>query len=339
MRTRADSRLAQLQIAKPYNSVLFVPTIPKSTIGITLTLVTDSGEHFHAHWDVEPLSLTLSHGAPDPQEWLDTHPTPEVLSNAGRSYHHHPPTFIANPSSSSSLPTRDSLGVSSATSSSGTPSLETTATSAGIGEEDKTRTVFLNEQISHHPPISFFRLEARGPKGTVVATGADQIAARVSRFPIPLGKSSRSLTPSSPPLVYWNKSAPFRPLLRGDALTFTPPSHQSLPRRKQQGNLRNTSRSRGRVPGMPPSHAYERSSPGSTDRLARSQITHPTANVAGLLRGSPYATICEHSYITCRKSTGGTKRLRCIMAYQEEVRSLLFSFCSPHRELMMSSRA
>lgn len=39
--------------------------------------------------------------------------------------------------------------------------------------------MFLNEQTSHHPPISYFLLEARGPKGVVRAVGADQLSARV----------------------------------------------------------------------------------------------------------------------------------------------------------------
>lgn len=45
---------------------------------------------------------------------------------------------------------------------------------------DKTRVVFLNEQISHHPPISHFMLEARTPHGRVRCIGADQLSAKVS---------------------------------------------------------------------------------------------------------------------------------------------------------------
>ena len=45
----------------------------------------------------------------------------------------------------------------------------------------KTRVVFLNEQISHHPPISHFMLEARAPHGRVRCVGADQLSAKVSQ--------------------------------------------------------------------------------------------------------------------------------------------------------------
>ncbi|GAA6056914.1 hypothetical protein JCM3770_001321 [Rhodotorula araucariae] len=55
------------------------------------------------------------------------------------------------------------------------------------------------------------------------------------------------------------------------------------------------------------------------------QITHPTAAVAGLLRASPYATICDATTVTCTKEVsagegggGSKKRLRAIVEYREE---------------------
>ncbi|KAL8280203.1 hypothetical protein RQP46_007317 [Phenoliferia psychrophenolica] len=222
------------QIAKPYNSVL--------------------GEHFHSHWDVDPVSLHPTTLAPEPTVYLDTSPTPEVLSNAGR-----PPLSSSSRKlattlapSTSSLPNPTSSSASSSGASAAT--VETQATSLFPAGEGQTRTVFLNEQTSHHPPISFFALEARGPKGTVRATGADQVGAKFTGTTVKVFPGERN---------------------KGIFVT--------LPDRENE----------------------------------EYQITHPTANVAGLLRGSPYATICEHSYITCRPGPDG-KRLRCILAYTEE---------------------
>jgi hypothetical protein len=80
-------------------------------------------------------------GYPVPLLHLDENPTPEVLAAAGRS------TAPVLPKGT-------------------------------VVTETKTRVVFLNEQTSHHPPISFFYLESRGPEGVVKAVGADQLSAR-----------------------------------------------------------------------------------------------------------------------------------------------------------------
>ncbi|KAF9515120.1 hypothetical protein BS47DRAFT_1294280 [Hydnum rufescens UP504] len=47
------------------------------------------------------------------------------------------------------------------------------------------------------------------------------------------------------------------------------------------------------------------------------QITHPVATVNGLLRGSPYATICESTIITCT-SPRAKQHLRVIIEYKDE---------------------
>lgn len=56
--------------------------------------------------------------------------------------------------------------------------------------------------------------------------------------------------------------------------------------------------------------------PGEGERY---HITHPIANVNGILRGSFYITVADSTIITC---TGGRadERLRAIIEYKEEVR-------------------
>lgn len=52
-------------------------------------------------------------------------------------------------------------------------------------------------------------------------------------------------------------------------------------------------------------------------------LTHPTATVNGLLRGSFYVTIGESTIITCEKEGGeGQQRYRAVLEYKEEVRRL-----------------
>ncbi|CAO1626175.1 unnamed protein product [Parajaminaea phylloscopi] len=52
------------------------------------------------------------------------------------------------------------------------------------------------------------------------------------------------------------------------------------------------------------------------------QITHPTASINGLLRGSLWVAICDSLYVTCRKpgasASGSSKQLRTIVEYKDE---------------------
>ncbi|TDL22059.1 hypothetical protein BD410DRAFT_749270 [Rickenella mellea] len=48
------------------------------------------------------------------------------------------------------------------------------------------------------------------------------------------------------------------------------------------------------------------------------QITHPVANVNGILRGSFYVTVCESTVITCTGGKSGEKKLRAIIEYKDE---------------------
>lgn len=48
------------------------------------------------------------------------------------------------------------------------------------------------------------------------------------------------------------------------------------------------------------------------------QITHPTASINGLLRGSLWVAICDTLYITCRGGgSGDEKHLRTIIEYKD----------------------
>lgn len=212
-----DLKFVKHKIAKPFNSIL--------------------GEHFKCHWEVQPSTLSAE-GVPVVHSHFDLDPSPEVLAAAGK-----PPSKLVsiNPTSNSLLPPTTNSTIS----------VNRTDTDSAE-EKGKTRVVFLNEQTSHHPPISFFQIEARGPKGTVKAVGADQLSAKFT----------------------------------GTTVKVYPGPHNfgifiTLPEREEE---------------------Y--------------QISHPTATIAGLLRGSPYVTIGEQCFITCRAKN--KRNLRAIISYSEE---------------------
>jgi len=56
------------------------------------------------------------------------------------------------------------------------------------------------------------------------------------------------------------------------------------------------------------------SGPGAGEKY---QITHPVALVSGLLRGSPYACICETTFVTC-VNLNAKQHLRAIIEYKDE---------------------
>jgi len=57
------------------------------------------------------------------------------------------------------------------------------------------------------------------------------------------------------------------------------------------------------------------SGPGTGERY---HITHPVANVNGILRGSFYITVGDSTIVTCSGSKGGVS-YRAVIEYKEEV--------------------
>ncbi|KAF8317153.1 hypothetical protein DL93DRAFT_2125174 [Clavulina sp. PMI_390] len=57
------------------------------------------------------------------------------------------------------------------------------------------------------------------------------------------------------------------------------------------------------------------SGPGQGEKY---NVTHPMAVVTGLLRGSPYVTMTDSTYITATPAPGETRHLRAIIEYKEE---------------------
>jgi hypothetical protein len=166
------------RIVKPYNSAL--------------------GEQFKAYWDVVPVSLD-ENGEPRHFDGVVSSdpplPPPTDLPPSLNSLKPASDTDITSiTSAASNLAVNDVSGPSSLPSStpaSHPPSIKSTFTadtsvwtsppSDGPPAEDRHRVVFLNEQVSHHPPISCFWYESQsGTNGSrrVQACGVDQISAK-----------------------------------------------------------------------------------------------------------------------------------------------------------------
>jgi hypothetical protein len=69
--------------------------------------------------------------------------------------------------------------------------------------------------------------------------------------------------------------------------------------------------------------------------LQEYQLTHPMAQVNGILKGSYYLTISDQSTVTCRGGEGSSK-LRALIDYKDEVCSILT--CTP-RQLLYASES
>ncbi|GAA5995419.1 uncharacterized protein JCM10292_005159 [Rhodotorula paludigena] len=180
-----ELKYAKHPISKPFNSVL--------------------GEHFHCYYDVPVLDLHPKKGHPLPAVHLDENPHPEALVSAGRTSTGNAtaaaslknlPTASSVASRSASSPRSPDAVASSSASVKSVASAKSTTSSAapsssgssvrGIapGSAGTARIVIINEQTSHHPPISHFVVEARvsvpgvDEPRIVRCRGVDQLSAK-----------------------------------------------------------------------------------------------------------------------------------------------------------------
>lgn len=164
-----DAKFVHGPVCKPYNSVL--------------------GEQFRCIYDVVPSKVD-----PDSGDLLVYESPSRATSPAGTADSGPARTASFQTASSSTALDPEDPGPLRDGSRSGS-SLATTVNKPS----SSTRVVFLNEQVSHHPPISCFWYEARSKadgqasKPLVIAHGVDQISAKftgtsVKVFPGPMNK-------------------------------------------------------------------------------------------------------------------------------------------------------
>ncbi|GAA5944054.1 uncharacterized protein JCM15063_004302 [Sporobolomyces koalae] len=175
-----DLRTVKHPIAKPFNSIL--------------------GEHFHSYNDTPLLSIDSETRQPKPTAYLDHDPTQEILNNAGRgkgstadaAVRSSPPiASLTRPSAATAR--RTSVESSVASEGASVRSFKSTRSQASIPVgAGKARVVFINEQTSHHPPVSHFVIESRSPQGAVVARGVDHISAKFTGANVRLAPGPRN---------------------------------------------------------------------------------------------------------------------------------------------------
>ena len=209
-------------IAKPFNSVLVrvvPPRHPESAPALTAFRPVVQGESFHCYYDTPVLELHPKKKHPLPAIHVDEDPHPEIITCAGRgsnnttsaaplkslpsitSIYNTNSTDKKNGTSASAATTLTSRNVASSASSTrsnvsgrsiaSTVASSSASTSSGGPARDSgrnARVVIINEQTSHHPPISHFVAEARvsatdGPDKDkepriVRLRGVDQLSAK-----------------------------------------------------------------------------------------------------------------------------------------------------------------
>ncbi|PWY99613.1 hypothetical protein BCV70DRAFT_110124 [Testicularia cyperi] len=289
------------KVCKPYNSIL--------------------GEHFRCHWDVEPVKVSDSYILPIQNLATDS-PEPMPLASAGA----RTPTFSAKKGSAPPSPMihaqdKDSQKVKSRPGSIKGVSLESgtgsNSNSSSAGTAKKGLSKLLGRKKS-----------ANGPTDTAVSSSAASTSARsvgsaddkdtdadadgAASTSGSVGAKRRlcfltEQVSHHPPISsFFCESRDAGVQLYGvDQLgaKFTGTSVKVFPGEQNQGIfLRLTENARCGAVG----EEY--------------QITHPTASINGMLRGSLWVAICDSLYVTCR---GGQRqddgsRLRAIVEYKDE---------------------
>ncbi|SNX87317.1 related to OSH6 - member of an oxysterol-binding protein family [Melanopsichium pennsylvanicum] len=276
------------KICKPYNSIL--------------------GEHFRCHWDFDPVKFTdssilpvqaVSTDNPEPLPLVASHAyTPTMSAKKGSA----PPSPLVQPQENKSRPA--SIRGVSLESSNSTGSNKKGLSKLLGRKKDKTNT-------SEAQP-------ATSASGTATDAGEEQDNASVSISDSSTQRAGKRrlcfLTEQvshHPPISsFFCESKDAGVQLYGvDQLgaKFTGTSVKVFPGEQNQGIfLRLTENARCGAAG----EEY--------------QITHPTASINGLLRGSLWVAICDNLYVTCRggKSDKGEgddgTRLRAIVEYKDE---------------------
>ncbi|BGP27161.1 oxysterol-binding protein [Rhodotorula toruloides] len=179
-----ELKYAKHPISKPFNSIL--------------------GEHFFCYYDAPVLDVHPK-GHPLPTVHIDENPHPDIVACAGRGSNNttaaaalkaSPSTSSlislansAKPKTSLEMTNGNAVGSSAASTRStrsNFPAGASSSAASGSGptETRNARVVIINEQTSHHPPISHFLVEARvdtadpAVKRTVRLRGADQLSAK-----------------------------------------------------------------------------------------------------------------------------------------------------------------
>lgn len=297
------------KICKPYNSIL--------------------GEHFRCHWDVEGLH-TNENGQLVPVQGLRSDkPAPMSLaggiggtaqkktSTTTSSGASRPPSIKGSSNNSSSTPT----GTSAAPDSSETSGIKKKVPSLSrFLSKDKTskNSASTSSSANTAAPVAS---SASSTKGSTKSPALSATAGESD-----LGAGMEKLSLSQPSGL---KGGHRRITFITEQVCHHPPISSFFVECKDTGielcgvdqlSAKFTGTSIRVFPGEMNKGIFVKLTedvPVSTAAGEEYQITHPTASINGLLRGSLWAAICDSMTVTCRGSQAG-KRLRTIVEYKDE---------------------
>lgn len=276
------------KICKPYNSIL--------------------GEHFRCHWDFEPVKITNSHIVPVQTTSTDApEPMPLATSEART------PTLSAQKGSAPPSPLVQPQDKERPASIRGA-SVESTNTTASKKSLSKLLGRKKAAATSSEP-------QTAGPSSSASVAG-DDLEGSVNDAASTSGSSTR-------------RAGKQRLCFLTEQVSHHPPISSFFCEAKDAGvqlygvdqlGAKFTGTSVKVFPGEQSQGIFLRLTENAKCGAAGEeyQITHPTASINGLLRGSLWVAICDNLYITCRggkrdKGEGddGT-RLRAIVEYKDE---------------------
>lgn len=286
------------KICKPYNSIL--------------------GEHFRCHWDFEPAKVTDSHivpvqslavEAPEPLPLASTQArTPTLNAKKGST----PPSPLVTPQDQSRPSSVRNLSMETSNNSSSNNNSTTSSAKKGLSKllgrkkstKDTSEAANVAASSAHAARASEDTADNANDAASVSGSSMQRAGKRRLCF------LTEQVSHHPPISSFFCEAKDAGVQLYGvDQLgaKFTGTSVKVFPGEQNQGIfLRLTENAKCGAAG----EEY--------------QITHPTASINGLLRGSLWVAICDNLYVTCRggrrdKGEGDDgSRLRAIVEYKDE---------------------
>ncbi|KAI3487351.1 hypothetical protein L1887_48772 [Cichorium endivia] len=285
------------KICKPYNSIL--------------------GEHFRCHWDFEPAKVTDSHILPVQSLAVEAPEPLPLASNQART-----PTFNAKKGSAPPSPLvtpQDQSRPSSVRN----LSMETSNNSSSNNNSTSSAKKGLSKLLGRKKSTKDASEAANAAASSAHAAGASEDATDNANDAVSVSGSSTQ------------RAGKRRLCFLTEQVSHHPPISSFFCEAKDAGvqlygvdqlGAKFTGTSVKVFPGEQNQGIFLRLTENAKCGAAGEeyQITHPTASINGLLRGSLWVAICDNLYVTCRggkrdKGEGDDgSRLRAIVEYKDE---------------------
>ncbi|PWN30970.1 hypothetical protein BDZ90DRAFT_229961 [Jaminaea rosea] len=297
------------KVCKPYNSIL--------------------GEHFRCHWDIDGMKAS-SDGGIVPVQCVNKS-NPSTLSTSTSK-----PGGLTATSSRTSRPNNSRAASTSSTATTTTNNDEAAAPKRkGLGRllsKEKVTKPLTNAAGGGSSGAGSSKSSTKSPVLAPTAEEGDDsssLAGTVDKLSLSDAKSTGGTSPSSGQTL---AGGPRRITFLTEQVSHHPPISSFFVECKDTGvqlygvdqlSAKFTGTAVKVFPGEHNKGIFVRltdDSPlGKSVSGEEYQITHPTASINGLLRGSLWVAICDTLYVTCRGGErSDSKRLRAIVEYKDE---------------------